>query len=179
MLRQVSALKTLFFGYFKDFRSFFIWEAVDNGSDICVSLSSCFELGFLGFQGRSIVVQGSVVVLREFPLSRLVAVSGLVSWFFTVEAFPIFHELLSFRRHSINVHSVWVSGLGVVIGVSSVLSGVVLRIVAHCSHKSSPVVVKQNGFLIPLFNGVRDIFHRHDFLNDCRFEWLLVEVDQD
>jgi len=47
-LRQVSALKTLFFGYFKDFRGLIVWETVDNGSDVGVSVSSRFKLWFRG-----------------------------------------------------------------------------------------------------------------------------------
>jgi len=33
-LMQISALKTLFFGYRDDFGGLFVWKAVDDGSDV-------------------------------------------------------------------------------------------------------------------------------------------------
>jgi len=91
--RQVSVLKTLFFGNVHDFGGLIIWETIDNGSDIGVCFSSSFELRFRG--GR-LIIQGSVVVLREFPLPRLIAVFGSVSRLLAVEAFSFLHEFLTF-----------------------------------------------------------------------------------
>jgi len=104
-LTQISALKTLFFGYPDDFRGFFFWKTVDDGSDVGVGFSSRLELGF---RGGGLIVRGSVIVLRESPLSRLIAVARSVSWFFAVETFSFLHELLVFRGHRVDIHGVQV-----------------------------------------------------------------------
>jgi len=100
-----------------------------------------------------------------------------MSWLLAVEAFSLFHEFLSFRRHGVDVHSVWVSVSGVVIGVGSVLSGVVSGVSTHCSHESLPVVVEKNGFLVPFVDGFGNTFHGHDLFNQFRFKGFLLEVD--
>jgi len=94
-----------------------------------------------------------------------------------VEAFSLLHEFLSFGGHGVNVHGVRVSVSGVVVGVGSVLSRVVSGVSAHCSHESSPVVVKENGFLVPFVNGFGNTFHGHDSFDQFRFKGFLVEVD--
>jgi len=152
-LMQISALKTLFFGYSDDFRSFLVRETVDDGSDVCVGLSSRFKLGF---QGGGLVVRGSVVILWESPLSRLIAIARSMSWFFAVETFSFLHKFLVFRRHCVDVHGVWIFRTRGVL-VSSVLSIVLVepRISSQGSHESSPVVVKKNGLLAIIFTGPR------------------------
>ena len=134
----------------------------------------------LGFRGGGLVVRGSVVVLWESPLSRLIAVTRSVSWFFAVETFSFFHEFLVFRRHCVDVHGVWVSvARGVLI--SSLLSVVLVEswISSQCGHKSSPVIVKKDGFVAPSFDRFGDSFHGHDSFDQFRFKGFLVEVDED
>ena len=106
------------------------------------------------------VVRGSVVVLWESPLSRLIAIAGSVSWFFAVEAFSFFHKFLVFGRHRVDVHGVRVFRTRGVL-VSSVLSIVLVepRISSQGSHELSPVVIKKNGFVAPSFNCFGDSFH--------------------
>jgi len=175
-LTQISALKTLFFGYCDDFRGFFVWETVDDGSDVCVSFSSRFKLGF---RGGGLIVRRSVVVLRESPLSRLIAVARSVSWFFAVETFSFLHEFLVFRGHRVNIHGVRVLRTrGVLVG--SILSIVLVepRILSQGGHESSPIVIKKNGLVAPLFDCFGDSFHGHDSFNQFRFKGFLVEVDE-
>jgi len=156
-LMQISALKTLFFGYCDDFRGFFVWKAVDDGSDVCVSFSSRFKLGF---RGGGLIVRRSVIVLRESPLSRLIAVVRSVPWFFAVETFPFLHEFLVFRGHRVDIHGVRVLRTrGVLVG--SILSIVLVesRVSSLGGHESSPVIIKENGFVAPFFDHFRDPFH--------------------
>jgi len=177
-LKQVSALKTLFFGYFKDFRGFIVWETVDDGSDIGVGISSRFKLWFLGFQRRGVIVQGSVVVLRKFPLPGLVTIAGSMSWLLAVEALSLLHEFLSFRGHGVDVHGIQVSTARRVL-ISSILFIVLVvsQVSPHSSHESSPVVVKKNGFFVPFVNGFGNAFHGHDSFDQFWFKGFLVEVD--
>jgi len=175
-LTQISALKTLFFGYCDDLRGFFVWETVDDGSDVCVSFSSRFKLGF---RGGGLIVRRSVVVLRESPLSRLIAVARSVSWFFAVETFSFLHEFLVFRGHRVDIHGVRVPRTrGVLVG--SILSIVLVepRISSQGGHESSPVVIKKNGLVAPLFDCFGDSFHGHDSFNQFRLKGFLVKVDE-
>ena len=109
------------------------------------------------------VVRGSVIVLWESLLSRLIAVARSVARFFAVEAFSFLHEFLMFGRHRVDVHGVRVSGARGVL-ISSLLSAILTesRISSQGSHESSPVVVKKNGFVAPSFDCFGDSFHRHD-----------------
>jgi len=174
---QISDLKTLFFSYGDDFRSFFVWKTVDDGSDVCVSFSSRFKLGF---RGGGLIVQRSVVVLWEFPLSRLITVARSVSWFFAVETFSFLHEFLVFRGHCVDVHGIRVSGTrGILVGPILSIVLVVPQISSHSSHESSPVVIEKNGFFTPLFDCFGDSFHGHDSFDQFRFKRFLIEVDED
>ena len=176
-LMQISTLKTLFFGYGDDFRGFFVRKTVDDGSDVCVSFSSRFKLGF---RGGGLIVQGLVVVLWESPLSRLITVARSVSWFFAIKTFSFLHEFLVFRGHCIDVHGVRVfSTRGVLVG--SILSIVLVepRISSQSSHELSPVVIKKNGFVAPFFDCFGDSFHGHDSFDQFWFKGFLVEVDED
>ena len=121
------------------------------------------------------VVRRSVVVRRESPFSRLIAVARSVSWFFAVEAFSFLHEFLMFRRHCVDVHGIRVSGTrGVLIG--SILSVVLVEswISSQGSHESSPIVVKKNGLVAPSFDCFRDSFHRHDSFDQFWFKGFLI-----
>jgi len=176
-LTQISALKTLFFGYGDDFRGFLVWETVDDGSDVCVSFSSRFKLGF---RGERLIVRRSVVVLRESPFSRLVAVARSMPWFFAIETFSFLHKFLVFRGHGVDVHGVQVFRTrGVLVG--SILSIVLVepRSLSQSSHESLPVVIKKNGFVAPLFDCFGDSFHGHDSFDQFRFKRFLIEVDED
>ena len=171
-LTQISALKTLFFGYRDDFRGFFVWETVDDRSDVCMSFSSRFKLGF---RGGGLTVRGSVVVSLESPLSRLIAVARSVSGFFTVKTFSFLHEFLMFGRHRVDVHGIRVSGArGVLIG--SVLSVVLVEswISSQGGHESSPVVVEKNGFFAPSLDCFGNSFHGHNSFYQFRFKRFLV-----
>jgi len=175
-LMQISALKTLFFSYCDDFRGFFVWKTVNDGSDVCMSFSGRFELGF---RGGGLIVRGSVVVLWKSPLSRLITVARSVSWFFAVETFSSLHKFLMFRGHCIDVHGVRVSGTrGVLVGPILSIVLVVPQISSHSSHESSPVVIKKNGFVTPLFNRFGDSFHGHDSFDQFGFKGFLVEIDE-
>jgi len=176
-LTQISTLKTLFFGYSDDFRSFFVWKTVDDGSDVCVSFSSHLELGF---RGGGLIVRGSVVVLREFSLSRLIAVARSVSLFFAVETLSFLHKFLVFGGHCVNVHGVWVLSTRRVL-VGSILSVVLVEpwISSQGSHESSPIVIKKNGLVAPFFDCFGDSFHGHDSFDQFWFTRFLVEIDED
>jgi len=175
-LTQISALKTLFFGYCDDFRGFFVWKTVDDRSDVCVSFLSRFKLGFRG----GLIVRGSVVVLWESPLSGLIAVARSVSWFFAVETFSFLHKFLVFWGHCVDVHGVQVFRTRGVL-VSSILPIVLVEpwISSQGSHESSPVVIKKNGLLAPFLDCFGDSFHGHDSFDQFRFKGFLVEVDED
>ena len=157
-------------------RGFFVWKTVDDGSDVCVSFSSRFELGF---RGGGLIVRGSVVVLRESSFSRLIAVARSMSWFFAVETFSFFHKFLMFRGHRVDIHGVWIPSTSRVL-VGLILSIVLVepRISSQGSHESSPVVIKKNGFVAPLFDCFRDSFHGHDSFDQFWFQGFLVEVDE-
>ena len=103
-----------------------------------------------------------------------------MSWFFAVETFSFLHKFLVFRGHHVDVHGVWVPGS------SGILVGPILSIVlveprssSQSSHESSPVVIKKNGFVAPLFDRFRDSFHGHDSFDQFGFKGFLVEVDED
>jgi len=85
-----------------------------------------------------------------------------------------------FGRHRVDVHGVRVSGArGVLIG--SLLSIILTesRISSQGGHKSSPVIVKKDGFVAPSFDRFRDSFHGHDSFDQFRFKGFLVEIDED
>jgi len=149
-----------------------------------MSFSSRFELRFRGglVVRRSVVaaVRGSVAVLCESSLSRLIAVARSMSWFLAIETFSFLHEFQMFRGHRVDVHGVRVLRTGRVL-VGSVLSIVLVvpQVSSQSGHESSPVVVKENGFVAPFFYCFRDSFHGHDSFDQFRFKGFLIEVDED
>jgi len=70
------------------------------------------------------------------------------------------HEFLVFRGHHVDIHGVWVLRTrGVLVG--SILSIVLVesQVLSQGGHVSSPVVIKENGFVAPFFDRFRDPFH--------------------
>jgi len=110
----------------------------------------------------------------------LIAVARSVSWFLAVETFSFLHEFLMFGGHCVDIHGVRILHTGGVL-VVSVLSIVLVEpwVSSQGGHKSSPVIVKENGFVAPFFDCFRDPFHRHDAFHQFRFKGFLVEVDED
>ena len=148
-----------------------------------MSFSSRFKLGFRGglvVRRSVVVVRRSVAVLRESPLSRLIAVARSVSWFLAVETFSFLHEFLMFGGHCVDIHGIRILRTRGVL-VVSVLSIVLVesRVSSQGGHESSPVVVKEDGFVTPFFDHFRDLFHRHDAFHQFRFKGFLIEVDED